>query len=599
MFYISKIILYSGNGVQSHLYLKPGLNIIYGESNTGKSMILDCIDYMFGARDHRFESKLDIEKIELSLYVNGNLLIMNRAINSKKISIESNVPGIESDMYSTNSNAQKSISSVWLKIMGINGDVKIIQTLTGKLQKLTLRTFYHVLLISEQRVQTVGSILSSENGFTQKVATNVLSSLLYFATGKNYLPKEAGKTKDTRKERKEAVKSFVDRSMSKLADKRNSELHNMSNESPAEIQKKIEKLIDDIGAVEGALAEAVNESHIIGSKILNLDSQFAECKVLKNRNISLQTQYSSDIKRLTFIVEGDIHNEEMPKLDCCPFCNGKLEKVQEDSCLDAALAEVNKIEAQMKDLQSVQDALDAEMIELTAKRDAMIAQRKIVEEKIRAELRPQISLLRSHLASFTMALSQYKAKEMIESFSQVLTKELEVTEQEESVSVKINIQKIFEEVYGSDLNSILNGLLQDCNYHNMTGARFDSDDYDVVVNGHFKKSQGKGFRAFLNTVMAIALQNWLDDFGVYKFGLLVIDSPILSLKEREDDIGEEHMSESMKVGLFNYLLRYQNTRQTIIIENEIPNLDYSSANLQKFTKDENSGRYGLISRYRE
>ena len=117
--------------------------------------------------------------------------------------------------------------------------------------------------------------------------------------------------------------------------------------------------------------------------------------------------------------------------------------------------------------------------------------------------------------------------------------------------------------------------MEECNYQNFTGARFDSDDYDVVVNGHLKKSQGKGFRAFLNTILAIAVQNCLAEYDKYQPGLLVVDSPILSLKEKEDHIGEEHTSETMKTGLFNYLLSHQDTRQTIIIENELPNLDYS------------------------
>lgn len=72
--------------------------------------------------------------------------------------------------------------------------------------------------------------------------------------------------------------------------------------------------------------------------------------------------------------------------------------------------------------------------------------------------------------------------------------------------------------------------------------------------------------------------------------LLVIDSPILSLKEK----GSEQASNSMKLSLFRYLLENQNYGQVIIIENEIPQLDYSEANLIHFTKDVNNGRYGLL-----
>ena len=75
---------------------------------------------------------------------------------------------------------------------------------------------------------------------------------------------------------------------------------------------------------------------------------------------------------------------------------------------------------------------------------------------------------------------------MIEAFSDVLVSELRVTEEEESAEVKINIPSKFFEVFADKLNGILKNLLAECNYQNFTGARFDSDDYDVVVNGHLK-----------------------------------------------------------------------------------------------------------------
>lgn len=598
MFYIKRITLVTGNGLQSYVEFDAGLNIIYGESNTGKSLIVDCIDYMFGASEHRFEPKLDLKEIRMLLDVDGYSLTMSRKIDSTDFEVSSLVPGIDSDTYKTGK-SKKSISNVWLHLMGIENEVQIIQTLTGKSQRLTLRTFHHALLIDEQRVQAVNSILSSGIGFSKKVSTPVMSALLYFATGNNYLPEEAGKDKATRKERKDAVKKFVDRSMSKLAEKKISELQNLSKESPAEIQQKMDQVLNAIGAAEGALEEATNQSRAIADKIIEIDGQIAECRVLRNRNASLQTQYDSDIKRLTFIVEGDIHGEDIPKLDHCPFCNGELPKGKEESCMAAAVAEVSKIEAQIRDLRSVQESIAAEMKELTSARSVLVEQRRQIDTRIRAELRPQISELRAHLADYTLALNQYKAKELIESFSDVLVSELRVTEEEESVVVNVNVPNKFNEVFEDKLNAILKNLLEECNYQNFTGARFDSDDYDVVVNGHLKRSQGKGFRAFLNTILAIAVQNCLDEYNGYRPRLLVVDSPILSLKEKEDHIGEEHTSETMKTGLFKYLLSHQDDRQTIIIENEIPKLDYSSAHLEEFTKDENRGRYGLITGYRD
>lgn len=598
MFYIKKISLLTGGNVVSTLDLESGLNIIYGESNTGKSLIVDCIDYMFGATEHRFDAKLQIKQITMILDVDGKNLTMRREIDSNDFEVSSSVDYIDSDTYKAG-NAKKCINTVWLRLMGIEDEVKIVQTLTGKPQRLTLRTFYHTLLIDEQRVQAISSVLASGIGFNKKVGVPVLSSLLYFATGNNYLPEKTGKDKKTKSERKDAVKKFVDRSMSKLAERKVSELQNFSEETPAQLQKKVDSVIDEIGAVEGALEEATNRSRDIADKIIAIDDQISESRVLRNRNTSLLSQYESDIKRLTFIADGDIHSESIMKLDHCPFCNGELPKDKEESCIDAAITEVKKIEAQIKDLQSVQDAISSEMEELNETRLSLMAERRQVDSMIRGELKPQIAQLRSHLANYTMALNQYKAKEMIEVFNDVLVGELKVTEEEESCTLQINIPGKFNDTFHDKLERILKELLEVCNYQRFAGVRFDTDDCDVVVNGHLKKSQGKGFRAFLNTILAIAVQNCFDEFNLYKPQMLVVDSPILSLKEKEDHIGEEHTSETMKSGLFKYLLQHQNTRQTIIIENDIPDLDYETAHLIEFTKDENRGRYGLITGYRD
>jgi AAA15 family ATPase/GTPase len=48
-FYIEKIIVTGSGKTDSIIELSSGVNIIYGPSNTGKTYIVKCIDYMFGS----------------------------------------------------------------------------------------------------------------------------------------------------------------------------------------------------------------------------------------------------------------------------------------------------------------------------------------------------------------------------------------------------------------------------------------------------------------------------------------------------------------------------------------------------------------------
>ena len=75
--------------------------------------------------------------------------------------------------------------------------------------------------------------------------------------------------------------------------------------------------------------------------------------------------------------------------------------------------------------------------------------------------------------------------------------------------------------------------------------------------------------------------------------MLEIDNSI------EDDLNNLIGADGMRSGLFNYMIQNCACRQTIILENEIPNLKYDGVNLIHFTKKENDGIYGLIKEYRE
>lgn len=87
----------------------------------------------------------------------------------------------------------------------------------------------------------------------------------------------------------------------------------------------------------------------------------------------------------------------------------------------------------------------------------------------------------------------------------------------------------------------------------------------------------------MNTILAVAMENCLEKMGYYHPALFVVDSPILSLKEK-DSKRDSYVTEPMKEHLFRYFLIRKNSPQTIVIENEIPSIDYEGANIIHFTK---------------
>ena len=97
MYYIKKITVRTSDYGTSVLELKNGLNIIYGPSNTGKSLILECIDFMLGGAGEKLaDSPVGFKSVQMTLDVDGNELVLDREINSNDVHVTGNVPSIDS-----------------------------------------------------------------------------------------------------------------------------------------------------------------------------------------------------------------------------------------------------------------------------------------------------------------------------------------------------------------------------------------------------------------------------------------------------------------------------------------------------------------------
>lgn len=612
MYYIKRFIIASktesGERIGSTLDLAPGLNIVYGPSNTGKTLILDCVDFMLGGEARRlYKPALRIYAVTMILDVDGAEVSLYRELDEKKndIIVISKAPGIEGGTYTVGAKTKDkdTISSLWLKLMGIDKDVKIIRQIEDSMeQALTVRTFYHFFVINENRISGENSILKAgSQTYTKNIPVPTITSLIYLAKELNYIsPNGAPKTSSKIiTVKRTTAQSIVDGSVNAMRERETISIKSDDPRTVEEIQTEINEILEQISAAEDSLQKTTDRDQIVTNQLIEITSAIAESTILKNRYNALRTQYESDMRRLTFIAEADIHKGKIPKLDHCPFCNGELPKEKTQSCLDAAIAEADKIELRIKDLQYADEALSKEMDKLQSQREALVREQQQVQAAIRGELRPQVEALRDKLAIFTAALEKAKAKEMLKHFTEVLNEQLLRIKNEDEFSNDFDVREKIREVLQEPLERLLTEILEKCHYDNYVGSRFDEDMCDVVVNGSEKLSQGQGFRAFLNSVMALAVQEMLNEFNMHMPHLLVMDSPILSLKEREEDKGTEITSDSMRGGLFQYMIEHEKNRQTIILENEIPTLDYSTANIIHFTRKVGDGRFGLIEGYRD
>lgn len=156
--------------------------------------------------------------------------------------------------------------------------------------------------------------------------------------------------------------------------------------------------------------------------------------------------------------------------------------------------------------------------------------------------------------------------------------------------IKFAVKEHIDYSFINEFNNDIRLFLENCKYDNLFSVAFDKSTMDIIINGKKKSSNGKGYNAYLNSVIAIVLSRYLESHAKYSPDFLVLDSPILSLKEKET----KKPSETMRSTLFENIVGNQKEIQTIVVENEIPNIDYKNANIIHFTKEKDNGRYGFL-----
>lgn len=362
-----------------------------------------------------------------------------------------------------------------------------------------------------------------------------------------------------------------------------------------DVEGEIARIIADIEETDAAITQAVNDSKELLGQIMVVEEKAAECAVLLSRYKALKSQYTGDIRRLTFIVEGEVEYQSVPHSAKCPFCDGKMPVRDRTSYIEASRAELTRIIAQLNGLGETEVDVQKEQTDIEAELTALRAQRTDIETLISEQLRPKADALQDTLKNYRAYIRLKHEMDVIDSFSDSWTTDLRELPEEGDNTLKYHPKEYFDDAFLATMDGYAKSILEECNYENLTSARFNLTDFDIEVNGGKKSTNhGKGYRAFLNTVVALMFRRYLSKDAKYNPGLLIIDTPLLGLDQGVDDAAPE----SMRSALFKYFMNNQTEGQMIVIENldHIPDLDYttSGATVITFTKGRFEGRYGFL-----
>lgn len=588
-FYIEKIIVTGSGKTDSIIELSNGVNIIYGPSNTGKTYIVKCIDYMFGSEREPIDISTGYQYIKIIVRTQCGTITMSRKIGENKIEVSSNDNNVSSGKYATKAsrtNYDKTINSVWLSLIGINDLHLVISNENYKKQILSWRTFSHMFMLTETKIISEYSAILSGRDTSN---TAVIASLIFLLSDQDFAETETKDTKEIKEAKKNAVKAYINKELFRLSE-RNQELLAQLKENPnIDIAVEIEKIMAEISTNEKRINSSIEENQKILAQLYEKNENLSECNVLLNRYDELTTQYDADLKRLNFIVDGEA-NLNASFSTHCPFCDGEVVVKKNQNYIDAAKSDYKKIKLQAKDLESASKELRSEKLSLEQEIGTLMAKKKSIEELIEKELKPQVFNLKEKLSAYKDAIECQKEIDILKKLSEQKTADMIENDTDEESELKFKVKEHLDYSFINELSNGIKSFLENCNYDNLLSVIFDKADMDIVINGKKKSSNGKGYNAYFNSVVAIVLSRYMESKAKYSPDFLVLDSPILSLKEKET----KKPSETMRNTLFENIVDNQKGIQTIVIENEIPEINYKDANIIHFTKEKNNGRYGFL-----
>jgi hypothetical protein len=624
-FLIEKLTVSGEGNEPSVIEFKEGLNLLVGDSNTGKTLVIECINYLLGFKEEkrkppfRLNKDFGFDQFELVVRTANGVIVFKRKRDATKIFIDSTStdPNFEVGAYSIDHTTAKNINAIWLRLMGIEKPHQILATQNGAKNALTVRAMLHMFLIEQDYSSRPTSVFLKPGNYLSDPPSKAI--MLFLMTGQDADKEETQDDKRIRAAKRTAIVEYINDTLSRLY-KREKDVLNQQGEGNIDFDEVISAVKNEITAVQVQITDAIAQSRQLMERIYEYNGRLSECETIAERFAILRGQYDSDIERLTLIFEGCSHSNDLPENKTCPFCDGEIEKQDEPLYLEAVRADLSHIRIHLTELEKAERDVESERVGITNGIRQLEAQKETVDALVSDDLTPRLTLLQTRLDDYRRAVELSRELKIIQDDERFFSGEIDRIEQAaKNPNVKYDVVQYFDDEQKIKFNERLKTILEACHYEGFASARLNwKESFDLEIGGKPKSMMaGGGYCGFLNAVVALAFLEYLENYGAYSPGFLIVDSPLSQLSES----GLEELSKTKREGFFNYLLSGQNIginedsedspadesrqssdpfrKQVIIAEHpdKVPSfvIDHPDANVIVFTKDKTKdSRYGFL-----
>lgn len=598
---IRKIEVRGPNKPTAALEFKKGLNVVAGASNTGKSYVVQCIQFILGSSKppKAIDESLGYEDIKVTFEENnGTQFSLRRKLVANAEAILHEHELNESFVLKgKHKGGLTNISNRLLSKFDLNDKFLLKSKENLTTQALTLRTLEKVFVIDETRIVADYSPLGTGQNSERTLESSFLSTLL---TGVDDV---AAKKLRVESESKSALERKIN-SVEELIEKiypsnlastlKIEEIDEELIKLEKSLKKSDDKLIDSVALNQNM----INTRTAFLREISIIEKTKQEETLLIDRFKLLREKYESDKSRLWGIGEAAEALDNFI-LSACPTCGQSLDKIVKDDEINhiftSAYAEVKKINLQLRDLNKAINELQLNSEKLSSELKYKQNQFTLINAKINSNIKEIISES-NHLKKelHEKQFEYINQRSLVESRNKALIELGLLRVQASNIQASYEANN-FENELAVFVNEV-NSIFERWGYPDYNPTTYSTKDRDIVIGGKPRSHFGKGYRAIAFSAFAIGLMTTLSNSGRHP-GFVVLDSPLTTYKQADKDRGDEDESvlKNMVYSFYRDLCDSYKDHQIIVFENQEPDGDLiPMMKYEHFSKNINVGRYGFF-----
>lgn len=605
-FAIRKLTLVGPGLENAELCFTRGLNVVTGPSDTGKTYIAECIDFVMGSGTEPKEipeaARYTSALLEIESQQGGRIFTLERSLRGGEIRVSTQGEGDQVLAAKHQGERDDTISQFLLKLSGLSGK-KVRTNQLGKTRPLSFRDIAPLIIVDEESVISATSPVLSGQHTKRTVESGVFRLLLTGTDDSSVIANEDPKVAKGRQEGKaEVLEILVQRTREQFVD------------LDLDVGHSIFEMRDQLGRLNAAVDAASAELTVERTSAATLEerrrsawthlrqaqSRADVLSELQKRFALLQDQYGSDLRRLEAIAEAGIRLGQLKEVRC-PVCGAPAEHhdsehQQEHSApadvVQACKAEAAKTARLLQDLRTTLASNAGEVDRLDLERKARQAELEATGAELKTLLEPRV------LAAVQMLRDRQALRDSYRRGLDLLERELEL----EGLLAEANAPRKRERVDGpsstvssgeaEQFSKDVEALLRSWRFPGLDRVTFSEDDQDIVISGRPRGSHGKGVRAIMRAAFNLALLRLCAREKRPFPGIVLIDSPLVVYREPDNDEGS--FPHDVKDQFYRAVAAGFSEEQVIILENDDPpEVVRTSANVVTFTGT-NHGRRGFI-----